>query len=249
MGRLSLKRKRDENGGAESQTSSESKMNNDQQSEKNVDNLRQVIKLNQKENIGKVKDPNNEDEISEDHDEKVAQKPEPEKQQQTKEKTNQNTQSNLKKEEKPVSSQNQRAVLQHIKEFDFQIKKNQEDIHNIHDKIANLTKDLDDLVSLYEIVSEQMNPFVGISKVTKKRLDMLDNITKSVQNYEHRLDQLEMVINTKKPKIEEKTTEEMSPDTKKEEMDYDQIIEEAIKKSTMEDTIEYLVEEYINNIN
>lgn len=84
-----------------------------------------------------------------------------------------------------------RTILQNLKDFDFQIKKNQEEITNIHQKVESLSKDLDDLVSLYEIVSEQMNPFVGLSKVTKKRLDALENIIKEVDGVKTRIGDIE----------------------------------------------------------
>jgi hypothetical protein len=91
-----------------------------------------------------------------------------------------------------------RNILQSIKDFDFQIKKNQEDIGKITEKIDGLTKDLDDLVSLYEIVSEQMNPFVGLSKVTKKRLDALENFTKEIEILNTRLGDIESVLEKNK---------------------------------------------------
>jgi len=84
-----------------------------------------------------------------------------------------------------------RTILQNLKDFDFQIKKNQEEITNMNEKVESLSKDLDDLVSLYEIVSEQMNPFVGLSKVTKKRLDALENIIKEVDGVKTRVGDLE----------------------------------------------------------
>jgi archaellum component FlaC len=87
-----------------------------------------------------------------------------------------------------------RTILQNMKDFDFQIKKNQEDVTNLLEKVENLSKDLDDLVSLYEIVSEQMNPFVGLSKVTKKRIDALENFTKEVDSVKIRMGELESVI-------------------------------------------------------
>lgn len=87
-----------------------------------------------------------------------------------------------------------RNMLQNMKDFDFQIKKNQEDITNLVEKVENLSKDLDDLVSLYEIVSEQMNPFVGLSKVTKKRLDALENFTKEVDAVKVRIGDLENTL-------------------------------------------------------
>ena len=89
------------------------------------------------------------------------------------------------------SLEQKRAILQSIKDFDFQIKKNQEGISGVNKKLEGMTKDLDDLVSLYEIVSEQMNPFVGISKVTKKRLDALENFTKEIDLIKERTGELE----------------------------------------------------------
>jgi len=85
-----------------------------------------------------------------------------------------------------------------MKDFDFQIKKNHEDITGVKDKLDGLSKDLDDLVSLYEIVSEQMNPFVGLSKVTKKRLDALENFTKEVDELKNRMGEIESIIEQNK---------------------------------------------------
>ena len=87
-----------------------------------------------------------------------------------------------------------RNMLQSIKDFDFQIKKNQEDIGKMVEKLDGLTKDLDDLVSLYEIVSEQMNPFVGLSKVTKKRIDALENFTNEIEDIKVRMGDVESVV-------------------------------------------------------
>ena len=87
-----------------------------------------------------------------------------------------------------------RSILQNIKDFDYQIKKNKDDITQIHDKIEGLTKDLDDLVSLYEIVSEQMNPFVGLSKVTKKRIDALENFMQEIEDIKTRMSEIESVV-------------------------------------------------------
>jgi len=87
-----------------------------------------------------------------------------------------------------------RTILQNLKDFDFQIKKNQEDITHVTEKIDSLSKDLDDLVSLYEIVSEQMNPFVGLSKVTKKRLDALENITTEVDTMKNKVKDMETIF-------------------------------------------------------
>jgi hypothetical protein len=90
-----------------------------------------------------------------------------------------------------------RTILQNLKDFDFQIKKNQEDLTALSEKVESLSKDLDDLVSLYEIVSEQMNPFVGLSKVTKKRLDALENITKELDTIKAKMGDIELSVEKK----------------------------------------------------
>ena len=102
-----------------------------------------------------------------------------------------------------------RTMLQNMKDFDFMIKKNQEDITSISNKVESLSKDLDDLVSLYEIVSEQMNPFVGLSKVTKKRLDALENIIKEVDGVKTRIGDLESSFD--KPHVNTNSTHPPHP--------------------------------------
>ncbi len=109
-----------------------------------------------------------------------------------KEKTNDNNEKDADLESTTRDGMEQkRAILQSIKDFDFQIKKNQEEITAINKKLDSVSKDLDDLVSLYEIVSEQMNPFVGLSKVTKKRIDALENFTKEIEDLKTRLGDIE----------------------------------------------------------
>ena len=165
-----------------------------------------------------------------------------------------------------------RAILQSIKDFDFQIKKNQEEITAVNQKLDSVTKDLDDLVSLYEIVSEQMNPFVGLSKVTKKRIDALENFTKEVENLKTRIGDLESFaemagVNLQdirlqrggEPDGEAKiadSKESVTPTAKvvplpKEEIangDLDLIIERAFDSLTADNEIDSLIDEFIENL-
>ncbi len=103
-----------------------------------------------------------------------------------------------------------RTILQNMKDFDFQIKKNQEDVTKVTEKLDSLSKDLDDLVSLYEIVSEQMNPFVGLSKVTKKRIEALETFTKEIDELKTRIGDLEG-----NPQDTVKKTNDQKPDEPK----------------------------------
>lgn len=169
-----------------------------------------------------------------------------------------------------------RAILQSIKDFDFQIKKNQEDITGLNQKLDSVSKDLDDLVSLYEIVSEQMNPFVGLSKVTKKRIDALENFTKEVEDLKTRIGDLESFaemaganlqeIRTQRgetPQIEseniqKKSSSESTPNVKITPMmsptqdvgngDLDLIIERAFDSLSLDNEIDNLINEFIENL-
>ena len=149
-----------------------------------------------------------------------------------------------------------RAILQSIKDFDFQIKKSQEDINNINTKLESLSKDLDDLVSLYEIVSEQMNPFVGISKVTKKRLDALENFIKEIDSLKNRVGDLESFAERTGIKIEdfkgvakgEQTMPQNNMVEKLSDEDLDKIIERSLGELTSEESVDMLINEFVESL-
>jgi flagellar protein FlaC len=164
-----------------------------------------------------------------------------------------------------------RAILQSIKDFDFQIKKNQEEITVVNKKLESVSKDLDDLVSLYEIVSEQMNPFVGLSKVTKKRIDALENFTKEIEDLKGRMGDIEAFaektginfeeIKTLRAEISEQPssnnhteeTEEKQPKSPPKydvfsEDDIDNIINKSLDLMSMDDKIDEIINEFIESI-
>ena len=142
-----------------------------------------------------------------------------------------------------------RAILQSIKDFDFLIKKNSEEITSLNKKIDNITKDLDDLVSLYEIVSEQMNPFVGLSKVTKKRLDTLENLNKEIDVLKTRLGDIESLVEKTDIDFESiklKGNENNLLDLSSEELD--RIIENSFSSMNIDQRIDEVIEEFIENL-
>lgn len=160
-----------------------------------------------------------------------------------------------------------RAILQSIKDFDFQIKKNQEEINALNQRLDSVSKDLDDLVSLYEIVSEQMNPFVGLSKVTKKRIDALENFTKEVEELKTRIGDLEAFAEMAGANLDEIRKNRASTTDKKEDItsetppgiptpdnetwtsdDIETIIEKALDSITFENQIDNLIDEFIENL-
>jgi archaeal flagellar protein FlaC len=150
------------------------------------------------------------------------------------------------------SLEQRRAILQSIKDFDFQIKKGQEDINTINQRLESISKDLDDLVSLYEIVSEQMNPFVGLSKVTKKRLDSLENFTKEIDALKTRIGDLESFAGRPGMKLEdfkgEQSTHINNIGEELTDLDLDKIIERSFKELTAEANIDILINEFVESL-
>ncbi len=144
-----------------------------------------------------------------------------------------------------------RTVLQNMKDFDFQLKKNQQDIEAVHSKLEGLSKDLDDLVSLYEIVSEQMNPFVGLSKVTKKRLDALENFTKEMDALKTRLGDLESFAVQAGAQLEHHDQRELPTTTMSgglSEHDLDAVIERALVSLSVDQKIDNAIDDFIENL-
>lgn len=171
-----------------------------------------------------------------------------------------NSKEDVLEDESRASLEQKRAILQSIKDFDFQIKKNQEEITTINEKLESVSKDLDDLVSLYEIVSEQMNPFVGLSKVTKKRIDALENFTKEIEDLKTRMGDLESFAETaginfeeiKSQRVNDGSAKKSPQDIKNKDEwtngDVDAIIEKAFSSMTMDNEIDNLIDEFIENL-
>jgi archaellum component FlaC len=82
-------------------------------------------------------------------------------------------------------------TLQDKKIIEEKISNNSSAIKEIEERLDSVSEDVDDLVSLYEIVTVEMNPFVGLSKITRKRLDALENMDKDFAELKTRLEDLE----------------------------------------------------------
>ena len=217
----------------------------DEQPKEDVENLRKVIKLN--DNANEEKKPEqpaeskNDEKNEEDDLDGIGDLVEEAEEQGT---------------AAPASAREEleqkRAILQRIKDFDFQIKKNQQDINAVGEKITALSKDLDDLVSLYEIVSEQMNPFVGLSKVTKKRLESLENITREVDTLKEKLSTIEAGGSIQTVKHEQPSNMEPSFELDLSDQEMERIIElsfsELAPELNAENTIDNAIDVFIENL-
>lgn len=104
---------------------------------------------------------------------------------------------------------NPEKEIHDIKDLDSQIKDNNNLIRKLEEKVGSISEDMNDLIGLYEIVSGQMNPFVGLSKVTKKRLDVLENFDKEIVSLRNRLDNLEPLVG--KTDLSKDSFEDFSP--------------------------------------
>ena len=144
----------------------------------------------------------------------------------------------------------QQVLLQNLKDFDFQLKKNQEEIKNLSEKVESISKDLDDLVSLYEIVSEQMNPFVGLSKVTKQRLEALENFTSEIRTLKERLEELEVSIGKTPPPQSEDVSkmEDTSAVEGKISPDADTVVGKALDVVTFEEKLDDVIDNFLKEL-
>ena len=241
-----------------SETKNVNSTSNTEEKKEDTENLRKIIKL------GSTKeDPGDEEKTEEDTNQETKEKDE--------EGTKKNAENNDTKVEQTVPEsedreqseekrsrdelEQRRSIMQNIKDFDFQIKKNQQDIAGLTEKISTLSKDLDDLVSLYEIVSEQMNPFVGLSKVTKKRLDSLENFMRDMDEMKTRIGDIESALEKNSYMLDhigEGIGEQSSKVGKKEEElsndDIDEILEASLSALLADQELDNVIDEFINNL-
>ncbi|KAA0009052.1 MAG: hypothetical protein FE037_02420 [Thermoplasmata archaeon] len=132
-----------------------------------------------------------------------------------------------------------------LAKLETEIAKNREMIKNLEEKVETINKDLDDLVSLYEIVSEQMNPFVGLSKVTRKRLEALEKLTEEFDKIKSRLDDLEILVG-KVPASGAVKTEGSTEARYTEEID--KMMDTSISALVIESEIETFIDKFLEEV-
>jgi archaellum component FlaC len=157
--------------------------------------------------------------------------------------------------DKPKSEKKKDAfdeiTLQDKKIIEEKISNNSSAIKEIQKRLDSVSEDVDDLVSLYEIVSVEMNPFVGLSKITRKRLDALENMDKDFAELKTRIEDLEMnprtVISAPTASVNAKTTN-ISEENNVFYGGIDKIIDDAVKYILKEKEIDEIISSFIGDL-
>ena len=124
------------------------------------------------------------------------------------------------------------------------VKRNEVLIKELETKVVSLSEDVDDLISLYEIVSVEMNPFVGLSKITRSRLDALANIDKEFGSLKQRLEELEASIASG---ASHQKNDDFSEDFYLT-INVDDIVEEALDYIFEKSRIDGIIDEFIEDL-
>ncbi len=103
----------------------------------------------------------------------------------------------VEEEEKSTSSQSTAGdetiekIMERLNDIDNKLPRLDIAINNLKKEIDSLKQDLQkmdeslkDMMALYEVVSSQINPFVGSSKVTTLSIQRLDNMEKQLRELE-----------------------------------------------------------------
>jgi len=86
-------------------------------------------------------------------------------------------------------------IIERLNEIDNRLPRVDVSINNLkrelgelRDELSKLDDSLKDMMALYEIVSAQINPFVGSSKVTSLSIERLDEMEKRIEELEFLID-------------------------------------------------------------
>lgn len=146
-------------------------------------------------------------------------------------------------DEKPESNEESYDDEKNLSQI---VRRNEILTKELEKKVASLSEDVDDLISLYEIVSIEMNPFVGLSKITRGRLDALDHIDKEFESLKARLEELEASIASGTGVVNQKNiyvAEELDLN-----INIDDIVEDALEYITEKNIIDDIIDEFIDGL-
>ncbi len=100
-------------------------------------------------------------------------------------------------EEESEDSETITNIIERLNEIDNRLPRVDVSINNLKRELGDLREELSklddslkDMMALYEIVSAQINPFVGSSKVTSLSIERLDEMEKRIEELEFLIDSL-----------------------------------------------------------
>ena len=98
-------------------------------------------------------------------------------------------------EEESEDSETITNIIERLNEIDNRLPRVDVSINNLKRELGDLREELTklddslkDMMALYEIVSAQINPFVGSSKVTSLSIERLDEMEKRIEELEFLID-------------------------------------------------------------
>ena len=74
--------------------------------------------------------------------------------------------------------------------IDIAVNNLKKELNELRNEISRIDSNIQDIMMLYEVVSSQVNPFIGISKVTAVSMEKLDRLEKTVEKLSRVVDDI-----------------------------------------------------------
>ncbi len=78
--------------------------------------------------------------------------------------------------------------------MDISMSNLKKEIDGLREEMKKIEESMKDMMALYEVVSAQINPFVGSSKATKLSFERIDELERKVEEFEELILELQMDI-------------------------------------------------------
>ncbi len=74
--------------------------------------------------------------------------------------------------------------------IDISVNNLKKELNELRNEISRIDGNIQDIMMLYEVVSSQVNPFIGISKVTAVSMEKLERLEKTVEKLSRTVDDI-----------------------------------------------------------